>query len=75
MLPQRELAMSKLVYELTARAAVLTVVPVLFYLAVFNLHLLMLSRAGPHDSVMSSAFQASLEVTIFWTKYCLPGYK
>lgn len=33
------------------------------YLLVFYLHLSHLSKAGPHDSIMTSAFQASLEVS------------
>lgn len=31
------------------------------YLSVFYVHLSILTKAGPHDSVMTSAFQASLE--------------
>lgn len=32
------------------------------YFLVFFIHLVILNKAGPHDSVMTSAFQASLEV-------------
>ena len=39
-------------------------VPVAVYLAVFYVHLSVLTKAGPHDNVMTSAFQASLEVTL-----------
>lgn len=43
------------------RSLVFIIVPVVVYLAVFWVHLMVLSKAGPHDSVMTSAFQASLE--------------
>lgn len=36
-------------------------IPIAVYLSVFYLHLKVLHRAGPHDSVMTSAFQASLD--------------
>ncbi|XP_054440807.1 protein O-mannosyl-transferase 1 isoform X2 [Pteronotus mesoamericanus] len=44
-----------------ARAAALLVVPVATYLLFFYVHLTLLCRSGPHDQIMSSAFQASLE--------------
>lgn len=43
------------------RAALLLAVPLAVYVGVFYAHLAMLPKAGPHDSVMSSAFQASLQ--------------
>ncbi|XP_065735602.1 protein O-mannosyl-transferase 1 isoform X3 [Phocoena phocoena] len=47
--------------HLLARAVALLVIPVLVYLLFFYVHLLVLCRSGPHDQIMSSAFQASLE--------------
>uniref|UniRef100_A0AC11ED22 Protein O-mannosyltransferase 1 n=1 Tax=Ovis aries TaxID=9940 RepID=A0AC11ED22_SHEEP len=47
--------------HLLARAAALVVLPILVYLLFFYIHLLLLYRSGPHDQIMSSAFQASLE--------------
>lgn len=44
-----------------AQTVVLTAVPVLVYLGIFYVHLSVLYKAGPHDSIMTSAFQASLE--------------
>ncbi|XP_046403582.1 protein O-mannosyltransferase 1 [Ischnura elegans] len=44
-----------------ARSLVVLVLPMILYVGVFRTHLSILSRAGPHDSVMTSAFQASLE--------------
>lgn len=40
---------------------IFTILPVLLYLLIFYVHLQTLYRAGPHDNVMTSAFQASLE--------------
>lgn len=45
-----------------ARAVALVVVPAVTYLLFFYVHLTLLCRSGPHDQIMSSAFQASLEV-------------
>ncbi|XP_036185198.1 protein O-mannosyl-transferase 1 isoform X5 [Myotis myotis] len=44
-----------------ARAVALLVVPAVTYLLFFYVHLTLLCRSGPHDQIMSSAFQASLE--------------
>lgn len=37
------------------------VVPVCVYCGVFYIHLMVLTKAGPHDNIMTSAFQASLD--------------
>ncbi|XP_037060465.1 protein O-mannosyl-transferase 1 isoform X3 [Peromyscus leucopus] len=44
-----------------ARAVALLIIPVVLYLLFFYVHLMLLYRSGPHDQIMSSAFQASLE--------------
>nr|XP_042130845.1 protein O-mannosyl-transferase 1 isoform X3 [Peromyscus maniculatus bairdii] len=44
-----------------ARAVALLIIPVFLYLLFFYVHLMLLYRSGPHDQIMSSAFQASLE--------------
>lgn len=46
-----------------ARVLALVGVPVAMYLLFFYVHLMLLYRSGPHDQIMSSAFQASLEVS------------
>lgn len=46
-----------------ARCFAFFTVPAMVYIGVFYIHLSTLINAGPHDSAMSSAFQASLEVT------------
>lgn len=48
--------------HLLARVVALLVIPVFLYLLFFYVHLMLLYRSGPHDQIMSSAFQASLEV-------------
>ncbi|XP_054945389.1 protein O-mannosyl-transferase 1 isoform X3 [Physeter macrocephalus] len=55
------LSNARVLCHLLARAVALLVTPVLVYLLFFYVHLLLLCRSGPHDQIMSSAFQASLE--------------
>ncbi|XP_076010428.1 protein O-mannosyl-transferase 1 isoform X2 [Genypterus blacodes] len=43
------------------RAVCVFLVPVLLYVFWFYVHLSLLNRSGPHDQMMSSAFQASLQ--------------
>ncbi|XP_076096402.1 protein O-mannosyl-transferase 1-like [Mytilus galloprovincialis] len=50
-----------LIKHLIARLTFLIGVPVTFYILVFYIHLSILIKAGPHDNIMTSAFQASLE--------------
>ncbi|XP_034951544.1 protein O-mannosyltransferase 1 [Chelonus insularis] len=47
--------------HLIARLLVITLSFSFIYLGVFYVHLSILTKAGPHDAVMTSAFQASLE--------------
>lgn len=37
------------------------ILPIIIYISIYYIHLAWLTRAGPHDSIMTSAFQASLE--------------
>ncbi|XP_063234675.1 protein O-mannosyltransferase 1 isoform X2 [Bacillus rossius redtenbacheri] len=60
-LGSRQLSDGAVLRDFLARAAVVAAVPASIYLAVFYVHLSVLGRAGPHDSIMTSAFQASLE--------------
>ena len=61
LLGNRKLQGSFLLRQLCGRLAILSVVPAAVYLAVFYVHLTILNHAGPHDTIMTSAFQASLE--------------
>ncbi|KAK5933213.1 hypothetical protein CgunFtcFv8_004859 [Champsocephalus gunnari] len=47
--------------QCVCRAVCLLVVPILLYVFWFYIHLTLLNRSGPHDQLMSSSFQASLE--------------
>ncbi|CRK93645.1 CLUMA_CG007174, isoform A [Clunio marinus] len=47
--------------RIITKGILLVVIPTAIYLGIFHIHLNMLYKAGPHDSVMTSAFQASLE--------------
>ncbi|XP_044008654.1 protein O-mannosyltransferase 1 [Aphidius gifuensis] len=48
-------------FHLLARIIVIILSIIIIYFGVFYIHLTVLTKAGPHDSVMTSAFQASLE--------------
>ncbi|XP_038637634.1 protein O-mannosyl-transferase 1 isoform X2 [Scyliorhinus canicula] len=48
-------------YHVLARVCALLVLPVILYLGFFYIHLTLLYRSGPHDQIMTSTFQASLE--------------
>uniref|UniRef100_A0A9J8CID5 dolichyl-phosphate-mannose--protein mannosyltransferase n=1 Tax=Cyprinus carpio carpio TaxID=630221 RepID=A0A9J8CID5_CYPCA len=50
-----------IVVQILVRFLALVVLPVIMYLGFFYIHLTLLYRSGPHDQMMSSAFQASLE--------------
>ncbi|XP_054249293.1 protein O-mannosyl-transferase 1 isoform X2 [Indicator indicator] len=50
-----------LICHFLARGLALLIIPLAMYLSFFYLHLTLLYRSGPHDQIMSSAFQASLE--------------
>ncbi|XP_020282820.1 protein O-mannosyltransferase 1 [Pseudomyrmex gracilis] len=61
LLPRKTLSSAMLWLHLLMRLVVLISVTATVYLSIFYVHLAILSKAGPHDSVMTSAFQASLE--------------
>ncbi|TSM86004.1 Protein O-mannosyl-transferase 1 [Bagarius yarrelli] len=57
----KTLSNGKVLLQVLARFLSLVVLPVFLYLGFFYIHLSLLHRSGPHDQLMSSAFQASLE--------------
>ncbi|XP_071634121.1 protein O-mannosyltransferase rt isoform X1 [Temnothorax longispinosus] len=61
LLSRKALSNTILWIHLLLRFIVLIAVFAAVYLSIFYVHLAVLSKAGPHDSVMTSAFQASLE--------------
>lgn len=50
-----------LLLRFICKTIVIITVPLSIYLSIFYVHLYVLTNAGPHDSIMTSAFQASLE--------------
>ena len=61
LIPRKTLSTTVLCIYLVIRFVVIFGVICSVYLTVFYIHLTILSKAGPHDSVMTSAFQASLD--------------
>ncbi|XP_053328378.1 protein O-mannosyl-transferase 1 [Spea bombifrons] len=57
----RTLSNMCVLFHVLARGLALLLVPAALYLGMFYIHLSVLIRSGPHDHIMSSAFQASLE--------------
>ncbi|XP_063792938.1 protein O-mannosyl-transferase 1 [Pseudophryne corroboree] len=61
LLGDRKLTNISVVLHLGARCLALLLIPAAIYFGMFYIHLSILTRSGPHDHIMSSAFQASLE--------------
>ncbi|XP_075690801.1 protein O-mannosyl-transferase 1 [Rhinoderma darwinii] len=61
LLGDRRLSSVLVLCHLGARGVALLLLPVFLYLGMFYIHLSILTRSGPHDHIMSSAFQSSLE--------------
>lgn len=61
MLANRSISNWSIVIHLASQFILFTAIPVAIYVGVFWVHLQVLNKAGPHDSAMTSAFQASLE--------------
>ncbi|XP_054713635.1 protein O-mannosyltransferase 1-like [Uloborus diversus] len=51
----------QLLIHLFARFIAVIILPLCIYLFIFYIHLSILTKAGPHDNIMTSGFQASLE--------------
>ncbi|KAM3911343.1 protein O-mannosyl-transferase 1 isoform 1-T2 [Leptodactylus fuscus] len=61
LLGDRKLSNVLVLCHVGARGLALLLLPALLYLGMFYIHLSVLTRSGPHDHIMSSAFQSSLE--------------
>jgi dolichyl-phosphate-mannose-protein mannosyltransferase len=61
--PRKELTTSQILRKLGSAYGVFYLTFFTTYVALFYIHLSVLTNAGPHDSVMTSAFQASLKVS------------
>ncbi|XP_026862099.2 protein O-mannosyl-transferase 1 [Electrophorus electricus] len=57
----KTLSNGKVLVQVTVQLLALVVLPAIMYLGFFYIHLTLLNHSGPHDQMMSSAFQASLE--------------
>ena len=57
----RRVSNMQILIEFASEALLLITIPLAIYLGVFYVHLNILTKAGNHDSLMTSAFQASLE--------------
>ena len=62
MLSNQNISIRSILFYSLGKLFIAIFVSVGVYLLIFYLHLSFLTKAGPHDSVMTSAFQASLEV-------------
>ena len=51
-----------LLKHVASRLLFVVVLPAAIYISTFYVHLTLLTKAGPNDDIMTSAFQASLEV-------------
>ena len=60
-LGNRNVSNMTLFIEICTESAVLSIVPITIYVGLFYVHLSILTKAGHHDSLMTSAFQASLD--------------
>lgn len=60
-IPDRSIKIVQLVTESIIYFMSFIVWPIVIYLLIFYIHLSWLTKAGPHDNVLTSAFQASLE--------------
>lgn len=61
LLPNKTISSSKLIIQSLIYFITFIILPCLIYLTVFYIHLSVLTKAGPHDTIMTSAFQASLD--------------
>ncbi|XP_053213817.1 protein O-mannosyltransferase 1-like [Panonychus citri] len=61
LLPNRSIPTKSLWLQAITYFFFLVVWPLIIYTFIFFVHLSVLTKAGPHDNVMTSAFQASLE--------------
>ncbi|XP_006813212.1 protein O-mannosyl-transferase 1-like [Saccoglossus kowalevskii] len=57
----KNLSVINLLQHLVSYIGLLLLVPSLIYIGVFYVHLSILNQSGPHDDIMTSAFQATLQ--------------
>lgn len=64
--PRKDLTAVHVLKRLITASGVFVITFLITYTSIFYIHLSMLTNAGPHDSVMTSAFQASLNVKLIY---------
>lgn len=57
-----------LMLEVAVQGLVLAIIPLTIYIGVFYLHLSLLTKAGAHDNLMTSAFQVTLFCFVLWIR-------
>src|ERR1700733_7362139 len=60
--PRKDLSSIQVIWKFVSYFGVFYLTFFATYVSIFYIHLSILTNAGPHDSVMTSAFQASLKV-------------
>ena len=55
----------QLVKEFVAAASLVLAIPAALYIGCFYVHLSLLTKAGVHDALMTSAFQVGISMTVF----------
>lgn len=73
MVGDRTVTDRKLAGHLLTRVLVFLTIPLTLYISCFYVHLSLLYKAGPNDNIMTSAFQASLEVSSFSIHFTMRG--
>jgi len=61
LLPRKDLSDRQLLADCVTRISLLIAIPTILYLSLFSIHFSILTKAGTHDSLMTSQFQASLD--------------
>lgn len=74
-LPDRKISNKILILKAAIKFITISILSMFLYVSVFYVHLQILRKAGPHDSVMTSAFQASLEVSVDFSSIKKPSGK
>lgn len=59
LLPNKTLSNFQIGCQVLMRSLIFLSVSIGVYLAIFYVHLMILTKAGPHDSIMTSAFQVN----------------
>lgn len=65
-LPNKLLTNIKLSIQIIYRTIIFTIIPICLYLFIYYYHLNILHKAGPHDSIMTSAFQVRYLSYLFY---------